>query len=63
MTGAGLAWFLVAALLQGTFARNVLDLSEQKWTLQNPAMNISVPGKVPSHVHLDLLSSQVIGDP
>ena len=44
-------------------AITVLDLSEQKWLLENPLMNISVPGKIPSYVHLDLYASQVIGDP
>lgn len=42
---------------------NIVDLSNQKWTLSNIPYNISVPGKVPSHVHLDLYAAQVIGDP
>ncbi|KAK3942463.1 glycoside hydrolase family 2 protein [Diplogelasinospora grovesii] len=44
-------------------ARSVLDLSSQRWTLSNSALNISVRGKVPSQVHLDLHAAQVIGDP
>lgn len=44
-------------------ARNIVDLSSQKWQLTNTPYNISVPGKVPSHVHLDLYAAQVIGDP
>lgn len=44
-------------------ASRFIDLSEQKWRLQNRPMNISVPGNVPSQVHLDLLEAQVIGDP
>lgn len=44
-------------------ATNIFDLSEQDWTLSNAPQNISVPGKVPSHVHLDLFSAGVIGDP
>lgn len=44
-------------------AVNTIDLSTQKWTLSNTPYNISVPGKVPSHVHLDLQAAQVIGDP
>lgn len=42
---------------------NIVDLSSQKWTLSNAPYNISVPGKVPSHVPLDLYAAQVIGDP
>lgn len=42
---------------------NTIDLSTQKWTLSNTPYNISVPGKVPSHVHLDLQAAQIIGDP
>ncbi|KAJ4422894.1 hypothetical protein N0V82_002420 [Gnomoniopsis sp. IMI 355080] len=44
-------------------ATNIVDLSDQRWTLSNTPYNISVPGKVPSHVHLDLFSAGVIGDP
>jgi len=60
-----LKWACVTAalLFPVSQSRNVLDLSHQAWTLQNPAMNITVKGKVPSHVHLDLFAEQVIGDP
>lgn len=44
-------------------ATNIVDLSEQDWTLSNAPYNISVPGKVPSQVHLDLFSAGVIEDP
>ncbi|KAI2616054.1 glycoside hydrolase family 2 protein [Hypoxylon sp. NC1633] len=44
-------------------AMNVVDLSDVTWTLKNDRRNISVPGNVPSHVHLDLYASQVIEDP
>ncbi|KAK3328181.1 glycoside hydrolase family 2 protein [Cercophora scortea] len=54
---------LLCAHVAGTLAANVLDLSSQKWTLSSSALNISVRGKVPSHVHLDLFAAQVIGDP
>lgn len=56
---------LFACVLSATSAigGQVLDLSEQEWTLENTLMNISVPGKVPSYAHLDLYASQVIGDP
>lgn len=43
---------------------NVLDLSEQQWTLTSPNFpNISVPGKVPSHAHVDLYAANIISDP
>jgi beta-mannosidase len=42
---------------------NIVDLVGNGWTLSNPSLNISVPAQLPSHVHLDLLSNQVIGDP
>jgi beta-mannosidase len=44
-------------------ASNVLDLTSQSWRLSNDAMNISVRGRVPSHVHLDLYEARAIGDP
>ena len=45
-------------------AHNVIDLSQQKWTLTSPNHeNISVAGKVPSHAHVDLYAANVISDP
>lgn len=44
--------------------KNVIDLSKQKWTLTSPNFNnISVPGKVPSHAHVDLYEANIISDP
>ena len=43
--------------------QNVVELSQTVWTLQNPGLNISVPGNLPSQAHLDLYAAQVIGDP
>lgn len=40
-----------------------IDLSAKQWTLSSPAYNISVPGSVPSQVHLDLFREGVIPDP
>ncbi|KAJ6438158.1 beta-mannosidase precursor [Purpureocillium lavendulum] len=55
----------LAALAQlgGATTTHSLDLSDQVWRLQNLPLNISVPGSVPSQVHLDLYKAQVIGDP
>ena len=41
----------------------VLDLTTSEWTLSSRPPNISVPGSVPSYVHLDLLEAGVIEDP
>ncbi len=61
---AGVAGVLTAVLSPAHVqARNLLDLSSQRWTLSNNAMNISVRGSVPSQVQLDLYESRVIGDP
>lgn len=53
----------LTSLLPQAGASNIIDLSSQKWQLTNAPYNISVPGKVPSQVHLDLQAAQVIGDP
>ncbi|KAH8890148.1 glycoside hydrolase family 2 protein [Thozetella sp. PMI_491] len=58
-----LAAAATALLAPGAQASNILDLSSQRWTLSNSAMNISVRGSVPSHVQLDLYEARVIGDP
>ncbi|OTA90534.1 glycoside hydrolase family 2 protein [Hypoxylon sp. CO27-5] len=55
--------FLASLAASTVSAVNVVDLSNTPWTLENSDRNISVPGEVPSHVHLDLLASQVIEDP
>ncbi|KAF9069747.1 glycoside hydrolase family 2 protein [Rhodocollybia butyracea] len=41
----------------------IFDLSELSWSLKNENGSIVVPGKVPSQVHLDLLSAGVITEP
>lgn len=64
ITRAGVALGSVISIFIPTgSSSNTIDLSSQKWTLSNQAYNISVAGKVPSHVHLDLQAAQVIGDP
>lgn len=44
-------------------AKHVTNLSEIAWTLSNDALNISVPGSLPSQAHLDLFAAGAIGDP
>lgn len=62
-----MTWQSLKALICGaSLARaglSVLDLSENDWTLSSSTLNISVPGFLPSQVHLDLYKAQVIGDP
>ncbi|KAF1970324.1 putative beta-mannosidase [Bimuria novae-zelandiae CBS 107.79] len=53
-----------ASLVSVAYSQQVLDLGTVEWTLTSPNFSyISVPGKVPSQVHLDLQAAQVIGDP
>ncbi|KAF1956194.1 putative beta-mannosidase [Byssothecium circinans] len=57
---------LAASMASMAFGQqpHVLDLSTVDWTLTTPNFSyISVPGKVPSQVHLDLQAAKVIGDP
>ncbi|KAI9843110.1 MAG: hypothetical protein M1838_002866 [Thelocarpon superellum] len=46
-----------------TLAQNIVDLGSTAWTLHDPSHNVSVPGSVPSHTHLDLFAAKVIDDP
>ena len=57
---------LVLAALPATvrpvLAQKVIDLTGDGWTVSSKALNISVPGKLPSQVHLDLLAAKAIGE-
>ena len=44
-------------------AKHITNLSTNAWTLSNDALNVSVPGSLPSQAHLDLFAAGVIGDP
>jgi beta-mannosidase len=57
---AFLGLFAVAAV---TSSKTIIDLGDERWILQNPSLNISVPGSVPSHAHLDLLKNKIIDEP
>lgn len=58
---AAIAGFgLVASI---SLAKTVIDLSGSDWTLTNQQGNVSIPGTVPSHAHLDLYAAGVINDP
>ncbi|KAL5429282.1 hypothetical protein PMIN06_012743 [Paraphaeosphaeria minitans] len=53
-----------ASMVSVAVGQQVLNLSTIDWTLTSPNFSyISVPGMVPSQVHLDLREAQVIGDP
>jgi beta-mannosidase len=56
---AFLGLFAVAAVTSET----IIDLGDERWILQNPSLDISVPGSVPSHAHLDLLENKIIDEP
>jgi hypothetical protein len=57
--GAFLGFSAVAAVI----GKNIVDLGDEHWILQNPSLNIYVPGSVPSHAQLDLLEHKVIDEP
>jgi beta-mannosidase len=43
-------------------AQQVHNLGGDGWTVSSKALNISVPGHLPSQVHLDLLAAGKIGE-
>lgn len=51
----------LSSALPATLAQNVIDLSGDGWTVSSSALNISVPGRVPSQAHLDLFAAGIIG--
>ena len=53
---------MLPSILSITLGQNVLDLSGDGWTVSSKALNVSVPGRVPSQAHLDLLAANVIGE-
>jgi beta-mannosidase len=59
-----MAYLLSLSFILGcASAKHVNNLSNNDWTLSNDALNISVPGSLPSQAHLDLFAAGVIGDP
>lgn len=52
---------LLAPSLPLALGQHVRDLSGSGWTLSGPALNTTVPARVPSQAHLDLLHAGVIG--
>ncbi|KAJ5621146.1 hypothetical protein N7510_005130 [Penicillium lagena] len=58
-----LALAVLSSSLSMVLGQHVLDLSGDGWTVSNKALNISVPGHLPSDVHLDLWAANVTDDP
>lgn len=58
----GLSVGALALTVQRVLGQHVLDLSGDGWTVSSEALNISVPGHLPSQAHLDLLAAKVIGE-
>lgn len=52
---------VLPSIVSTTLGQNVLDLSGNGWTVSSKALNVSVPGRVPSQAHLDLLAANIIG--
>lgn len=57
-----LAFAALPATLYPALAQKVVDLTGDGWTVSSKALNISVPGKLPSQVHLDLFAAKAIGE-
>jgi beta-mannosidase len=57
-----LALAALPATLHPALAQKVIDLTGDGWTVSSKALNISVPGKLPSQVHLDLFAAKAIGE-
>lgn len=64
LTNMHSSWLYVSALTLAArvLGQRVLDLSGDGWTVKSKALNISVPGHLPSQVHLDLLAAKTIGE-
>lgn len=57
------SWSQVAVALLAPVAlgQHVRDLSGSGWTLSSPSLDRSIPARVPSQAHLDLLHAGIIG--
>ena len=60
-TGPAVAAVL-ASILPSASGEYVRILGDERWSLSSKALNRSVPGRFPSHAHLDLLAAGVIGE-
>lgn len=53
---------VLAFALPAVLGQHVRDLGSEEWTLSGGALNRTVPGRLPSQVHLDLFEAVVIGE-
>lgn len=51
----------MALLAPVALGQHVRDLSGSGWTLSSPSLDRSIPARVPSQAHLDLLHAGIIG--
>jgi hypothetical protein len=52
----------VLAFFGTVSAQTILDLGDETWTVTDQSNSITVPGKWPSQVHLDLYAAGIIGE-
>lgn len=57
-----LALAALPVTVQSVLGQHVVDLTGDGWTVSSKALNISVPGHLPSQAHLDLHAANVIGE-
>jgi beta-mannosidase len=55
--------FAFAATLPLLVRCEVFNLADLKWNLRNQNGSISIPAKVPSQAHIDLLNAGIITEP
>lgn len=59
------SWFLLASSVFTSLvsSQNIISLVGPDWTIQNDALNVSLPANLPSYAQLDLYENHAIGDP
>lgn len=57
-----IAQVALSSTVHTALGQDVLDLGGDGWTVSSKALNISIPGHLPSQAHLDLLSANAIGN-
>lgn len=56
------AMAVLSSIVGSTFlGPHIRELSQESWTLNSPALDITVPAQFPSQVHVDLFREGVIG--
>lgn len=52
----------LSSTVPAVLGQHVVNLSGDGWTVSSKALNITVPGHLPSQVHLDLLAANAISE-